>query len=217
MSTAVPGHPNLHVVGHPLVRTKMTRLRDRATSNADFRRTVRELASLLAYEATRRLALTDVVVETPYETGTGALLAGPVTVVPILRAGLGLCDGVLDVLPEARVGHIGVYRDETSFEPVQYYVKLPPGLEAGTVLLVDPMVATGGSAAHAASLLEQRGCRTIAMIALVCAPEGVRRMAERHPAVPIVTAALDRELDAQGRIRPGLGDAGDRLFGTEGA
>jgi uracil phosphoribosyltransferase len=215
MSPNDHGFANLHVVDHPIVRVKVARLRDRATTFSEFRRLVRELAGLLAFEATRGLATRDVPVETPLERTEGAALARPIVVVPILRAGLGLADGVLDMLPDAHVGHVGVYRNEKSLEPVPYYAKFPAPMKEGDVLLVDPMLATGGSADHTATLLERRGCRDVTMIALVCAPEGVRRMEERHPSVRIVTGALDRGLDANGRIRPGLGDAGDRIFGTE--
>jgi uracil phosphoribosyltransferase len=206
---------NLHLVVHPLVASSMARLRDRTTSDAEFRALVRRVSAFLLIEATRGLPLRDVEVETPFEPTTGRTLARPVVVVPILRAGLGLADGVLDLLPEARVGHVGVYRDETTLKPVPYYAKIPAEARDGTVLLVDPMLATGGTAVYAATLLKRRGCRDLAMLALLCAPEGVRRMGEAHPDVPIHAAALDRGLDANGRIRPGLGDAGDRIFGTE--
>ena len=206
---------NLTVVGHPLVASKMARLRDKATGDAEFRKLVRELAGLLLVEATRGLALRAVEVETPFERTSAQALVKPVVVVPILRAGLGLCDGVLDLLPEARVGHVGVYRNEETLEPVPYYAKIPVEAAGGTVILVDPMIATGGTAAYTVGLLKKRGCSDLRMIALLCAPEGVRRMLEAHPDVPITAGALDRCLDANGRIRPGLGDAGDRLFGTQ--
>lgn len=214
MDARTAAFPNLTVVEHPLVASKMARLRARGTSDAEFRKLVRELAGLLLVEATRGLALREVAVETPFEPTKAFVLEKPVIVVPILRAGLGLCDGVLDVLPDARVGHVGVYRNEETLEPVPYYAKLPVEAAGGTVILVDPMIATGGTAAYTAGLLKKRGCFDLRMLALLCSPEGVRRMLDAHPDVPITAGALDRGLDANGRIRPGLGDAGDRLFGT---
>jgi uracil phosphoribosyltransferase len=216
MGDAGHGFRNLQVVDHPLVRVKVARLRDRATPFGEFRRLVRELAGLLAFEATRGLPTREQPLETPLERTTGAVLVRPVTIVPILRAGLGLADGVLDLLPDAHVGHIGVFRNEASLEPVPYYAKFPPPMSQSDVLLVDPMLATGGSADHAATLLERKGCASVTLVCLICAPEGVRRMEERHPKIPIVTGALDRCLDAHGWIHPGLGDAGDRIFGTVG-
>lgn len=212
---APPRFSNLRVVEHPLVAAKMARLRARGTPDPEFRALVRELSAFLLVEATRGLALRPVAVRTPLERTTGRALARPIVVVPILRAGLGLLDGVLDLLPEARVGHLGVTRDEATLAPMPYYAKVPAEAARSTVLLVDPMLATGGTAVHCATLLKSRGCRSIAMLCLVCAPEGVARMLEAHPDVPITTAALDRGLDAHGYIRPGLGDAGDRIFGTE--
>lgn len=208
---------DLRIVDHPLVRTKLARLRDRATGNADFRRLVGELAGLLVFEATRGLATRPIDVDTPLERTTGAALAKPLTVVPILRAGLGLADGVLRMVPEAKVGHVGVYRNETSLEPVPYYAKFPPEIAEGTVLLVDPMLATGGTAVHTLTLLKKRGCRDIVFVVLVAAPAGVARVQAAHPDVPVYAASLDRELSKDGRILPGLGDAGDRIFGTEHA
>ncbi len=171
----------------------------------------------MVVEATRGLATRPVDVDTPLERTTGVALEKPLTVVPILRAGLGMADGVLRVVPEAKVGHVGVYRNETSLEPVPYYAKFPPEIAEGTVLLVDPMLATGGTAVHTVTVLKKRGCRDIVFLVLVAAPKGVARMNEAHPDVPIYAACLDRELSKDGRILPGLGDAGDRLFGTEHA
>ncbi len=208
-------HVHLTVLSHPLVAAKMARLRDRATPAPEFRALLREIAAFLAIEATKDLPLSGTLVDTPYERTRGETLAKPVVVVPILRAGLGLADGVLSLLPDARVGHVGLQRDERTFEPTPYYAKVPAEAKEGTVLLVDPMLATGGSAVHAVSLLMAKGCTDVRFLCVVAAPEGVRRMAAAHPDVRVVTAALDRRLDAKARIRPGLGDAGDRLFGTE--
>ncbi len=209
-----PGHPNLFVIEHPAVRHKLTRLRDAATDRHAFRSLLRRTAALMVYEATTTLPLERVPVQTPLEKTTGWRLSGVITVVPVLRAGLGMADGVLDLLPEARVGHIGLARDEATLKPRAYLDKLPRDLSAGPVLLVDPMLATGGSASQAATFLKQAGAREIRFLSLVAAPEGVRRMAKDHPDVRIYTAALDERLDEHGYIRPGLGDAGDRLYGT---
>lgn len=211
---ASPSFPNLRVCGHPLVQCRLAQARARSTGTADFRRLVHDLAALLAYEACADLPTEPVEVETPMERGEGRRLAAPVSLVAILRAGLGMLDGLRDLLPEARVGHVGIARDETSLEPVRYYVKLPSALERGRVLLLDPMLATGGSAAEAVALVRERGCTDVRLLCLVAAPEGVGRLLELHPDVTIHAAALDAGLDARGFIRPGLGDAGDRLFGT---
>jgi len=206
--------PNLTVVSHPLVLDKLSRARGQETRTPDFRRLLHEIAALMAYEVAADLPLQDVAVRTPLEETRGPRIATPVTLVPILRAGLGMTDGIRALIPEARVGHIGLYRDETTLEPVAYYQKLPPDVAESFVLVVDPMLATGGSASAAVQRLKDEGCRTIRLVCLVAAPEGVLRMYEAHPDVRIHAAALDRELDADGYIRPGLGDAGDRIFGT---
>jgi uracil phosphoribosyltransferase len=195
-------HPNLRLVSHPLVEHALGPVRDAATPSADFRRLLRRIAGLLAFEATRDLPLEEVPVRTPMEATVARRLAGPVTVVPI------------DVLPEARVGHIGLYRDEAALQPVAYFCKLPADVAAGPVLLVDPMVATGGSSCHALAQLKQRGCRQLRLLCLVAAPPGIERLREQHADVPVYAAALDRGLDEHGYIVPGLGDAGDRSFGT---
>jgi len=207
--------PNLRVLGHPLIRQKLTRVRDRRTDSGTFRRLLNEIAALMTFEVCRDFATTDVPIETPLEPTTGTVLAAPITLVPILRAGIAMTDGMLGLIPEARVGHIGIYRDESSLEPVAYYAKFPRDMAAGPVLLIDPMLATGGSATHAAGELKKRGCGDIRMICLVCAPEGVKRMLQAHPEVRIYTAGLDRGLNEKGYIVPGLGDAGDRIFGTQ--
>jgi uracil phosphoribosyltransferase len=207
--------PNLTVIHHPLVQHKLTRLRDRTTGTRDFKSLVSELAMLMAYEATIDLPLEDVEVETPLERAAGRHLAGKkLALVPILRAGLGMVDGITQLVPHARVGHIGLYRDHDTLEPVDYYFKIPGSEEDRLFLLLDPMLATGGSAVQAVTALKAAGASRIRFLCLVAAPEGAERMAKHHPDVPIYTAALDRGLDEHGYIRPGLGDAGDRLFGT---
>ncbi len=207
--------PNLTVVDHPLVQHKLTRLRDRTTGTRNFKALVSELAMLMAYEATQDLPLEEVEVETPLERTVGRHLAGKkLALVPILRAGLGMVDGITQLVPHARVGHIGLYRDHETLEPVDYYFKIPGSEEDRLFLVLDPMLATGGSGVEAVRALKNAGAARIRLLCLVAAPAGVRRMLEHHPDVRIFTASLDRALNAQGYILPGLGDAGDRLFGT---
>ncbi len=208
-------HANLTVVDHPLVQHKITKLRDKTTSTRDFRALVSEIATLMAYEATKSLDLEEVEVETPLERMSGKRVAGKkLVLIPILRAGLGMVEGISQLIPSARVGHIGIYRDHDTLEPIDYYFKIPSD-EADRILFVlDPMLATGGSAVDAVSALKKAGGKRIVFLCLVAAPEGVKRMEEAHPEVRIYTAALDRELNSRGYILPGLGDAGDRLFGT---
>ncbi len=205
----------LRLLDHPLIRQKLYCLRDHSTGSRNFRMLVSELAALMVYEATRDLALQEQPVETPLEKTTGHILARPVTLVPILRAGLGMCEGILNLIPQARVGHIGLYRDHESFQPVRYYQKLPPDLADSEIFVIDPMLATGGSATAAIDCLKKAGGKAIHFICLVAAPEGVRRLSDAHPEIPIYTAALDRELNEQAYILPGLGDAGDRIYGTQ--
>ena len=207
--------PTLHIVDHPLVRHKLTLLRDRTTPTKQFKELVDEIAMLMAYEATRDLALEAVQVATPLETTSGWAVRGKkLTLVPILRAGLGMVEGVLRLIPSARVGHIGLYRDHDTLEPVDYYFKVPGDAHERDFLLLDPMLATGGSAAAAVSSLKRAGATRIRFLCLVAAPEGVARLAREHPDVSVLAAGLDRELNVNGYILPGLGDAGDRLFGT---
>lgn len=209
-------HPNLRLFEHPLLAHKLGRLRDRETPSRLFRRLLNEVAALMTYEISADLPTESWNVETPLEATEVERIATPVTIVPILRAGIGMTDGILSVLSEARTGHIGVYRNEESLEPVSYYLKMPPQLADGQVLLIDPMVATGGSASFAITELKERGCvGKIKMACLVAAPPGVERLAEDHPDVPLYAAALDRQLNDVGYILPGLGDAGDRIFGTQ--
>jgi uracil phosphoribosyltransferase len=204
----------LTVVDHPLLRRDLTILRDRRTPHGRFRETIGDAAAILAYEAMRDLPLVEKPIETPLEETAGYVLQDDVVVVPVLRAGLGMVDGFIRFIPEARVGHLGMYRDEKTHEPVDYYSNIPDSVETGIVFVVDPMLATGGSADGAITHLKRRGATRLRFVCLVAAPEGVRHLEERHPDVDIVTATLDRELDANAYIRPGLGDAGDRIFGT---
>ena len=203
------------LVRHPLVQHKVTLLRDRATPTKLFKELVDELAMLLAYEATASLPLDSHPVTTPLEETTGFSVRGKkLTVVPILRAGLGMVEGILRLVPGARVGHIGLYRDHDTLEPVDYYFKVPADAGDRAFLVLDPMLATGGSAVAAVQSLKNAGARAITFMCLVAAPEGIARLRAAHPDVPIVCAAIDRELNEHGYIVPGLGDAGDRLFGT---
>ncbi|WP_342628276.1 uracil phosphoribosyltransferase [Nguyenibacter vanlangensis] len=208
--------PSVVVLDHPLVQHKLTRLRQATTSTAGFRRLTRELSLLMAYEATRDLPLETVDIDTPLERTQGHLLSGKkLCLVSILRAGNGILDGMLDLVPAARVGHIGLFRDPTTLEPIEYYMKLPDDIGERVCIVVDPMLATGHSAAAAIDRLKTAGARQIVFVCLLAAPEGVAHLAAAHPDVKIVTCAIDRELDDHGYIRPGLGDAGDRLFGTK--
>jgi uracil phosphoribosyltransferase len=207
--------PSLVLVRHPLVRHKVTLLRNRETPTKIFKELVEEIAMLMAYEATADLPLAPTEVETPLERARGVRVAGKkLTLVPILRAGLGMVEGILRLVPSARVGHIGLYRDHDSLQPVDYYFKIPGDVGERDFLLLDPMLATGGSAVSAVNSLREAGAERIRFLCVVAAPEGVRRLAEAHPDVTIYAAALDRALNEHGYIVPGLGDAGDRLFGT---
>jgi uracil phosphoribosyltransferase len=207
--------PTLSIVDHPLVRHKITLLRDRATPTKQFKELVDEIAMLMAYEATRDLALDPVPVNTPLETMSGWAVRGKkLTLVPILRAGLGMVEGILRLLPSARVGHIGLYRDHDTLEPVDYYFKVPGDASDRAFIVLDPMLATGGSASAAVASLKKAGAERITFMCIVAAPEGIARLRAAHPDVPIICAAIDRGLNEHGYIVPGLGDAGDRLFGT---
>lgn len=210
-----PEFPNLTVLDHPLIQHKLTILRDRKTSTRDFKQLVNEIAMLMAYEVTKDLPLEPVEIETPLERTRGAQVAGKkLTLVPILRAGLGMVEGIAQLIPSARVGHIGLYRDHGTLQPVDYYFKIPSGEQDRAFFVLDPMLATGGSAVAAMAALKKAGAQRIRFLCLVSAPEGVKRMLEAHPDVPVYAAALDRQLNEKGYILPGLGDAGDRLFGT---
>lgn len=205
----------LIVIDHPLVKRDLTILRDEQTPSYVFRSILRRMASLMAFEVTRDLTLKKVVVKTPLEKTYGSIVEHPVALVPILRAGLGLVGGFVEVFPEAKVGHIGLYRDEATLKPVDYYFKVPRDLAEALVLVLDPMLATGGSGAEAITFLKKKGARNIRFVSLVAAPEGVKVIQKRHPDVTIYTCSLDRELNSKGYILPGLGDAGDRIFGTD--
>ncbi len=207
---------HLTIVDHPLVQHKLTLMRDKTRSTAEFRQLLREISQLLAYEVTRSLALGTKTIETPMQIMQAPVLEGKkLALISILRAGNGLLDGVLELIPSARVGFVGLYRDEETLQPVQYYFKVPESLEDRLVIAVDPMLATGNSSLAAIDLLKKAGAKNIRFLCLLAAPEGVTRMAEAHPDVPIVTASLDSHLNEQGYIVPGLGDAGDRMFGTK--
>jgi len=214
MST--PTFPNLTVLDHPLIQHKLSILRDRETSTRDFKQLVSEIATLMAYEATKDLPTEPVEIHTPLERMTGRQVAGKkLTLVPILRAGLGMVEGIAQLIPSARVGHIGLYRDHDTLKPVDYYFKIPAAEVERDFYVLDPMLATGGSAVAAVSALKDAGARRIRFLSIVAAPEGVQRLLAAHPEVHVFTASLDRELNEQGYILPGLGDAGDRLFGTK--
>ncbi len=206
---------NVTILRHPLVLRDLTVLRDKRTPSHIFRAVLRRTATLMAYEVTRDLRMTPVRISTPLERTDGLRVAQPIVLVPVLRAGLGLVGGFIEVLPDARVGHIGLYRNEETLKPVDYYFKVPRNIAGALVVILDPMLATGGSAVAAVSYLKKRGAKTIRFVSLVAAPEGVRTLRRAHPDVPIFTCALDRQLNRRGYILPGLGDAGDRIFGTE--
>ena len=205
-----------HLVNHPLIQHKLTIMRDLNTSSKDFRELLNEIAMLMGYEITRDLPLEDVEVDTPICRATFKRIAGKkLAIVPILRAGLGMVDGLMRLVPGARVGHIGMYRDPETHLPQDYYFKMPPNIESRWVILVDPMLATGGSASDAITRIKETGCNHITMMCLVAAPEGVARVQKDHPDVDIYCAALDECLNDHAYIVPGLGDAGDRIFGTK--
>ena len=204
----------LKVVEHPVLADRLSVLRDRDTAHGDFRQALFEAAAIMAVEVARELPVKEVDIETPLEPTKGLRLRDEVAVVPVLRAGLGMVEGFLRLVPDARVGHVGIYRDEEEHVPVGYYERLPPGLPNSRVYVLDPMLATGGSAVHALNNLKHAGAKHLELVCLVAAPQGIEAVAAEHPDVRIWTAAVDRELDENAYIRPGLGDAGDRVFGT---
>lgn len=207
---------NVHVLNHPLIQHKLTLMRQKDTGSKDFRQLLDEIAMLMGYEVTRDLPLQDIEIETPLCKCTMKTLAGKkLGIVPILRAGLGMVDGVSRLVPAARIGHIGLYRDPETLQPVEYYCKLPADSEQRELLVLDPMLATGGSASAAITFLKQRGCKHIRLVNLIAAPEGIERVQKDHPDVNIYVACCDEKLNDHGYIVPGLGDAGDRLFGTK--
>jgi uracil phosphoribosyltransferase len=206
----------IFVCDHPLIQHKLTYIRDETTNTKDFRELVDEVATLMAYEITRDIPLEHIEVKTPVTTADCRIISGRMLgLIPILRAGLGMVDGILKLLPAAKVGHIGLYRDPNTLKPVEYYVKLPTDVQERLLIVIDPMLATGGSANAAIEVLKKRGCTQIKLMCLIAAPEGIRAVEEAHPDVDIYVAAIDDHLNEHGYIVPGLGDAGDRLFGTK--
>lgn len=202
-------------MNHPLIQHKLSYLRNKNTDTKTFRENLNEIATLMTYEAGKTLELKEIETETPIQVTTTKVLATNVSIVPILRAGLGMVEGIMNLIPTARVGHIGVYRDEETLEPVYYYCKLPVGIEKGTVFLVDPMLATGGSANYAIDYLKEKGCTDIKFLCIIAAPEGIAKVQAKHPDIDIYAACIDTGLNEKSYIYPGLGDAGDRIFGTK--
>ncbi len=206
----------VNILDHPLIQHKLTQIRQKETSTTQFRQMINEIGGLMVYEITRDLPLEQIEIETPVTKTKANVIAGKkMVVVPILRAGLGMVDGILQMIPSARIGHIGIFRDEETLQPVEYFAKFPDGLEQRDIFIVDPMLATGGSAIAAINSIKQRGAKNIKLVCLVGAPEGVKAVNEAHPDVTIYLAALDEKLNEKGYIVPGLGDAGDRIFGTK--
>ena len=209
-------YPNVHILDHPLIRHKVAIIRDKDTSTKQFREVISEIATLMAFEAFKEVPTQKIMVETPLETVEQTIVKeNSIAIVPILRAGLGMVDGVLSLIPAAKVGHIGMYRDPETHKPVDYYCKLPADAQERELIVLDPMLATGGSASAAISFIKKRGCSHIRLVNLIAAPEGIKRMQEDHPDVDIYVAGMDDHLNEHGYIVPGLGDAGDRLFGTK--
>ncbi len=205
----------LHVLNHPLITHKLTQMRNKQTGTKDFRENLDEVAGLMAYEISRDLPLAPITIETPMGSCDTHELAKSVVLIPILRAGLGMVDGILNLIPTAKVGHVGLYRNEETLQPHEYYAKFPQNMKEAVVMVLDPMLATGGSASATISLLKKQGCQAIKLVCLVGVPEGVKRVEDDHPDVDIYLAALDKKLNEIGYIVPGLGDAGDRIFGTK--
>ena len=206
----------VHLIDHPMIQHKLSIMREKETGSKDFRQLLKEISLLMGYEITRDLPLTDLEIETPISKMTASRVLGrKLAIVPILRAGLGMVDGLLDLVPVAKVGHIGLYRDEKTHKPVVYYCKLPEDIQERLVIVTDPMLATGGSSCDALDMLKERGCTNIKLMCLVAAPEGIAKVQELHPDVDIYVAAIDERLNDNAYIVPGLGDAGDRIFGTK--
>lgn len=204
------------ILDHPLIRHKLALIRNKETNTKQFREIIKEIAMLMAYESFKEVPTQEIIVETPLETVKQTVVKeNSIAIVPILRAGLGMVDGILSLFPSAKVGHIGLYRNEETLEPQEYYCKLPVDIEEKVVMVVDPMLATGGSAVDAIKMLKKRGCKKIKFLAIIAAPEGVEKVTKAHPDVEIFVATLDRCLNENGYILPGLGDAGDRIFGTK--
>lgn len=206
----------VNILDHPLIQHKLTQIRQKDTSTTQFRQMINEIGGLMVYEITRDLPLEQIEIETPVAKTKANVIAGKkMVVVPILRAGLGMVDGILQMIPSARIGHIGIFRDEETLQPVEYFAKFPDGLDQRDIFIVDPMLATGGSAIAAINSIKQRGAKNIKLVCLVGAPEGVKAINEAHPDVTVYLASLDEKLNEKGYIVPGLGDAGDRIFGTK--
>ena len=209
-------YKNVNILSHPLIRHKLAIIRDKNTNTKMFREIISELATLMAYESFKDVPTQEIEVETPLERVTQTVVKeNSIAIVPILRAGLGMVEGILSLFPAAKVGHIGLYRDEETLEPKEYYCKLPTNIDQKVVMVVDPMLATGGSAVDAIKMLKQHGCKKIKLMSIIAAPQGVEKVAEAHPDVEIYLSTLDRTLNERGYILPGLGDAGDRIFGTK--
>ncbi len=209
-------YPNVHILDHPLIRHKVAIIRDKNTNTKQFREIIGEIAMLMAYESFKDVPTQEIEVETPLEITTQTVVKeNSIAIIPILRAGLGMVEGVLSLFPAAKVGHIGLYRDEETLEPREYYCKLPINIEQKVVMVLDPMLATGGSSVSAINMLKKHGCKKIKLMSVIGAPEGVEKVAEAHPDVDIYVSTLDRCLNENGYILPGLGDAGDRIFGTK--
>lgn len=205
---------NLFIVEHPVIKRDVTILRDKNTESETFRAVLQRVSNLLAAEVSKNFSLTGIKIETPLESAEGSKLTNEVILVPVLRAGLGMVNGFLQIIPEAKVGHIGLQRDEETLQPIEYYYKIPKNLDSAEVVMLDPMLATGGSASEAISYLKKHGAKNPVFVCIVAAPEGVKKLLLKHPDIKIYAAALDRELNSKGYILPGLGDAGDRTFGT---
>ena len=209
-------YPNVHILDHPLIRHKVAMLRDVNTGHKNFRDLITEIATLMVYESFRDVPTMEIEVQTPLEKCKQTVVKdNSIAIVPILRAGLGMVDGILSIFPSAKVGHIGLYRDEVTHEPQEYYCKLPDAIEDKVVIVTDPMLATGGSASEAITMLKQHGCKKIKLLSIIAAPEGIKRIHDDHPDIEVYVSTLDRELNENAYILPGLGDAGDRIFGTK--
>jgi len=206
---------NVHLIEHPLIQHKLTLMRDKNTNTKEFRELVKEVSALMVYEIARNTEMKTIEVETPIGKTKGKVMKDEIAVIPILRAGIIMADGIIDLIPTAKVGYIGLYRDPDTLEPVEYYCKLPSHIEGYKVFVVDPMLATGGSAIKAIEILKERGAKNITFVCLISAPEGLEKLSSRFPDIPVYTISIDEKLNSHGYIVPGLGDAGDRLFGTK--
>ncbi len=206
---------NVHLIEHPLIQHKLTLMRDKNTTTKEFRELVKEVSALMVYEISRNMKLKETDIETPIGKTKGKVLKDEIAIIPILRAGIIMAEGIIDLIPTAKVGHIGLYRDPETLKPVEYYCKLPKNIGSYKVLLVDPMLATGGSAIKAIEVIKEKGARDIVFVCLISAPEGLENLSKAYPEIPIYTISIDEKLNSHGYIVPGLGDAGDRLFGTK--